>query len=96
MTTTRISNNIRKLTLRGPGGLTIELDRDRIVEDDPGADTPALVCLPKGGGSSTFWFALDTGTIMGSRVDVDVTPDQMQWLESSQALVEDFLFGGEQ
>jgi hypothetical protein len=75
--------------LMGPGGIRIVLDRSKVVKDDPGADTPAMVYLPKNKGSGTFWCAVDTGEVD----DVRLTDKQCEWLQEQYDTVNDFLYG---
>ena len=80
------------LTLYGPDQLVIHLDRNKVVADDPGADTPAMVYLGKH--SATFWCAADTGELdLG---DYHLTPRQYRWLQEQYDLVNDFLYPEEQ
>ena len=73
----------RKETLRGPGGLLIKLDASEIFPDDPGNGTPAMVCKPFGGATSTFWCACDTGEIDGE----EMTNAQKTWLDAQEHAV---------
>jgi hypothetical protein len=75
------------LTLRGPGGIKIELDASEIFPDDPGNGTPAMVFCGKHGG--TFWCALDTGELGCG--DYELTDEQHRWLQSRVDAVNDFI-----
>jgi hypothetical protein len=75
--------------LMGPGGLRVVLDRNKVVKDDPGADTPAMAYLPFGKGSATFWCAVDTGEVG----DVSLTDKQCEWLQEQYNTVNEFLYG---
>lgn len=46
-------------TVNGPNGVVLVLDRDKVVLDDPGADTPAMVYYKRG--SATYWCACGEG-----------------------------------
>jgi hypothetical protein len=79
------------------GRLLVVLDRDRVVKDDPGADTPALVYLnprpfcaePKScDGSATLWCAEGEGEIEGYKL----TRQECRWLSSLIDAAEEFLY----
>ncbi len=76
------------VTLKGPGGLTLELDRSELVPENPGEGTPAMVYLEPSGASGTYWCALDTGEVDG----VEITAQQQRWLESKEEVVSEFLW----
>lgn len=76
-----------KRTLRGPG-IHIELDRNEVIESDPGAGTPAIVV--RGSLCGTYWCVAAEGEIDGHRL----TPAQCAWLNDQESAVESFLFGG--
>lgn len=76
-------------TLNGPGGLRVELDSSEIYPDDPGQGTPAMVYLP--GSSSTFWRAVDCGSLYDSQGrDVELTGTQQMWLQDQEDIVAEF------
>lgn len=68
--------NATKKSFRGPGGLLVSLDRSQVFPKDPGMGTPAMVYLPFGKGSATYYCAADTGEVE----DEPLTPRQGQWL----------------
>jgi len=68
-----------KKVLHGPGGLRVVLDRTRVVPDDPGADTPAMVYLF--GASATLWCAMGEGELMGDRAARKLSEAQCRWLD---------------
>jgi hypothetical protein len=74
--------------LMGPAGIKIVLDKSKVVPDDPGADTPAMVYIKNGKASATFWCAVDTGEVD----DVDLSDAQCRWLQAQYDEVNDFLF----
>lgn len=82
-----------KKTLRGPGGIRVELDKNRVVKDDPGADTPAMVYLGKC--SATYWCASSEGELLGHLTGYEtLTEAQKEWLDKIEDEVNYFLYGG--
>ena len=79
-----------KKTLRGPCGAKVDLDRSKVIPDDPGADTPAIVRW--GRYSGTFWCCMDTGEI--SCGDAELPRQVTEWLHSVCDQVNEFLYGG--
>lgn len=77
----------RKESLRGPGNLLLVLDASEIYPDDPGAGTPALVILPFGRGTATYWCAAAEGEVDGHLL----TERQNRWLESVENAVDQWL-----
>lgn len=73
----------RRETLRGPGGILIRLDAAEIFPDDPGNGTPAIVALPFGKATGTFWCANDTGEVDGH----EMTDAQKVWLGAQENAV---------
>ena len=73
--------------LKGPNGITIELDSRQVFADDPGAGTPALVHVGKY--SATYWCALDTGELDGG--EYMLTDRQSAWLDEQIDAVSDFI-----
>lgn len=63
-------------TIKGPGGLVIELDEAQVFPSDPGSGTPILVTLK--GSSSSFNCAYDTGFVDNE----ELTTAQAAFLES--------------
>jgi hypothetical protein len=78
-----------KQTLIGPAGLTIVLDSDEIIPDDPGAGTPAMVHLYTA--SSTYWWAIGEGTLDAGGRDIELSTTQKNWLDAQENAVEEFL-----
>lgn len=84
-----------KKTLRGPDGVTLELDSGEIYPDDPGNGTPAMVC--KGGGFGSLTCVECTGEIYDSRIgDVQLSARSLDWLASEkvQNMVESMYAAG--
>jgi hypothetical protein len=74
------------------GFLAVVLDRDKVVPDDPGADTPAMVYYDGGVYSATYWCAVDTGELDGARETKKLTHNQIEWLDSLEQEIEEFLY----
>jgi hypothetical protein len=77
------------MQLHGPDGAIIELDRTKVIPDDPGADTPAV--LYWNGYSGTFWCCLNTGEIEAG--DAQLPREVCKWLIEVEDEVNDFLYG---
>lgn len=76
--------------------LIVYLDRSQIFPDDPGNGTPALVMFESGkmrkSFCSTYWAAIGEGELLGSRGEIKrLTSGQIEWLESLNDIVEEFL-----
>ena len=86
--------NAERATLRGPGGLMVVLDRARVVPEDPGQDTPAMVYAPFGKGSATLWCAADTGELDSgwSSDGYIVSNQQAAWLNAVVDAADTFLY----
>lgn len=85
-----------KKTLRGPDGVTLELDSSEIYPDDPGNGTPAMV--HKGGGSGTLTYVECYGEVHDSRIgDVQLSMKALDWLASEkvQNIVEAMYVAGQ-
>lgn len=85
-----------KRKLRGPFGLTIELNQGEVFPLDPGQGTPAMVYRNKGlcdECSGTYWCVTDTGEFISTSGDGEaiLTPAELQWLEAKRTEVDDFL-----
>jgi len=82
----------RRIRLSGPGGLLLTLDPAAVHPDEPGADTPALISLPFGRGTGTFWRVLDQGVVDGRDAeDVALTDRQNGWVDLIADAVGDWL-----
>lgn len=63
--------------------LVLELDPSQICPDDPGSGTPAMVYMNGDKEySSTYWFAIGEGYLMGTRDDFQLSERQLEWLQS--------------
>lgn len=76
--------------------LILYLDKSQIFPNDPGAGTPALVMYESGSKygkdyCSTYWAAVSEGELLGSRDVKRLTTKQIEWLESLESEVEDFI-----
>lgn len=85
------------------GNLTVELNKSKVIPDDPGADTPALVfwrgfhtidgvrryCEF----SSTFWCAAQEGELDSPYYGTyQLSEPQSKWLDSLERKVNEFLY----
>ena len=80
------------------GKLRVVLDRKRVVPNDPGQDTPALVhyeCAQYKA-CSTYWCACGEGELLiespRHRGVHKLTEKQLEWLESLDPELTDFLY----
>lgn len=85
--------HIKKLRYNSGGGRTVvvTLDRNRIVPEDPGQDTPAMVEVFEHGrskGTATFECAADTGEVD----EHALTRNELTWLQSQDKAINAFLF----
>ena len=82
----------RRIRLSGPNGISLILDPAAVHPDEPGADTPAMVVLPFGRGTGTFWRVRDQGTVDGRDAeDVALTGRQNGWVDLIDDAVGDWL-----
>jgi hypothetical protein len=81
-------------------GLRVVLDRKRVVPDDPGQDTPALVhykCA-KYKACSTYWCACGEGELLIESPRYlsggvhKLSENQLEWLESLDPELTEFLY----
>ncbi|MFA5234739.1 MAG: hypothetical protein WC390_10100 [Sulfurimonas sp.] len=79
-------------TLRGPGGIKVQLDRSQIFPDDPGQGTPAIVVLKNA--SSTYNCACGEGELFCDDHCgvIQLTDAQLEWLGRIEDEIEDFLW----
>lgn len=79
-----------KKTLRGPGGIRVELDTREVFPDDPGAGTPALVCLRNA--TASYTCAADMGEVEEADGEViTLTDAQCRWLHEIGEQIDQFL-----
>lgn len=78
---TAILKGPKEAGLRGPGGITISLRACEVFPLDPGEGTPAMVNVPFKGGA-TYWCACDMGIVTTDREDHELSPTQVDWLNS--------------
>lgn len=69
-----------KESLKGPGGIRIDLDTKEIFPSDPGNGTPAMVYLPFGRGCASFWCAQNEGEVHTDEGTQELTDEQKEWL----------------
>lgn len=79
------------------GKLRVVLDRKRVVPNDPGQDTPALVHYKceRYSACSTYWCSCGEGELLieSPRHGVHkLTEKQLEWLESLDPELTDFLY----
>jgi len=77
-----------KRTLQGPCGYRVELDTDKVIPDDPGADTPALI-YDRWGNVGTYWCAWDTGYVEERFISAKAVHE---WLDEINEEVNAFLY----
>ena len=76
-----------KKVLRGPDGVTLELDSSEIYPDDPGQGTPAMVALTIGDriGYGTITCVEMTGSVyFDRRGDVELSEKACEWIGSDK------------
>lgn len=75
------------------GRLRLELDRDKVYPDDPGAGTPAMVHHDNGA-SATYWCATGEGILHGGpgAGDHPLTESQLDWLDGLDRKLTSFLY----
>lgn len=80
-------------------GLRVVLDRKRVVPNDPGADTPAMVYLKHWGmeASATYWCACGEGELEITKGPKRygfqrLTDNQLEWLDTLDPELTDFLY----
>lgn len=71
------------------GNYRLVLDKSRVVPEDPGSDTPAMVYGPNGS-SGTYWCACDTGEL--SYGDRQLPNSVVNWLIALLDDVDAFLY----
>lgn len=69
----------------------IELDRNEVFPDDPGAGTPAMLYGPRDS-SATYYCALDTEEIWNARECIAIPRRVLDWMSAQEFNVAAFLF----
>lgn len=70
--------------------LKVELDRNEVYPDDPGAGAPAIVSVNNGEFVSTYWLAINEGEL---ELDgYQLSDKQHDWLLSLESEINLFLF----
>jgi len=75
----------RKQTLKGPGGIKIELDADEIFPNDPGQGTPILVNLYEG--TASYNCAVSENEVDG----IELEQIQIEWLNKLEYQIDTWL-----
>ena len=73
------------------GRLCLDLDKSQVFEDDPGNGTPAMV-VHENEACATYWCAVNEGYLMGDDGEYRLTDNQIRWLESLEAKLQEFLY----
>ena len=73
------------------GRLVVSLDRSKVIPDDPGADTPAMVS--SFGYYATYWCACGEGELSSDRGTLQLTEAECIWLNDLEPQVDQFLYG---
>ncbi len=80
-------------TIKGPNGLRIELDKGQVCPDDPGSGTPAMVYKDgREEASGSYWRVQGEGTLDVRRGEITLTEPQLEWINSQEDAVNDFLY----
>jgi hypothetical protein len=74
------------------GNLTVTLDRAQVFPDDPGEGTPIMVEWT-GKAGATYNCAVNEGILSGygNNEDKELTDKQLEWLDSLENKIEEFL-----
>lgn len=74
------------------GSLSVVCDPSQVFPNDPGAGTPAMV-FHKNGACATLWCAMGEGELDHARKGMyRLTDKQVNWLESIEPEVVEFLY----
>ena len=89
------TKRIRKLFARDGVVIDVILDKSKVIPDDPGQDTPAMVQMLRASGkqyvdSGTYWCAIGSGEL--SDKGTKLTEEQQDWLISLDTEVTEFLY----
>jgi hypothetical protein len=79
MFTKRLDITKPKQTVVGPGGIKLYLNADKIVPENPGADTPRMVQLRRG------WASLEAASDFSDVGGEEKTDAQNDWLQEIAA-----------
>tara|TARA_R100000458_G_scaffold15199_1_gene12939 strand:- start:850 stop:1095 length:246 start_codon:yes stop_codon:yes gene_type:complete len=72
------------------GNLKVELDRNEVYPDDPGAGAPAIVSVANGKFVATYWCAINEGELeLGA---YQLSDKQLDWLYSLEDEINEFLY----
>jgi hypothetical protein len=76
------------------GRLIVELDKDKVVPGDPGADTPAMVFDKDRQHSATYWYACAEAELTTWKDGgvVRLTDAELGWLDGLDREITDFLY----
>lgn len=81
------------------GKLEVVLDRRKVIENDPGMDTPAMVYFNGNRkAASTYWCACGEGELLGEDRHGTIrrlTTRQLEWLDKLEPEVTEFLYGAD-
>src|SRR5271166_5210387 len=80
------------------GNLQVVLDRRKVIKDDPGADTPAMVYFNgRNRACSTYWCACGEGELLNENDGgvYKLTKRQIEWLDSLDGELTEFLYGAD-
>jgi hypothetical protein len=79
------------ITIKGPQGLRLILDRKKVIVNDPGQDTPQIVELA--GAMATLACAIGEGELdAGWRGVKRLSPVQSQWLLDVETAANDWTY----
>lgn len=72
------------------GRLVVSLDQSQVFPDDPGNGTPAMIhCF---GYHATYWCGCEEGLTDSKGNHLDLTPNEVEWLEQLDPEINDFLY----
>lgn len=76
------------------GNLEVVCDRDKVIPNDPGADTPCMVYYKTKSkqACATYWCATGTGWLQSQDEQLELTQSQLEWLDSLDEKITDFLY----
>jgi len=72
------------------GRLLVQLDKSQVFPDDPGQGTPAMIrCFEY---HATYWCGVDNGLYDSEDNQLDLTPEEIDWLQSIEPTIIEFLY----